>query len=113
MFLDVWRSGSDQVYQAIRSHAGHLTNRQRKDWRKFMISIFGLDAVSALPVYKAYLLQGKRKTANRKARLQASRDANEQAAQAAAAEATAADPAALDGARAGSGGVTVSDRDTA
>ena len=49
MLVDVWRSGSDKLPDAIRSYKTHVANRKAKpDWKGFVIGIFGLDAIMPL-----------------------------------------------------------------
>ena len=49
MLVDVWRSGSEKLPDAIRSYRTHVANRKAKpDWKGFVIGIFGLDAVMPL-----------------------------------------------------------------
>ncbi len=49
MLVDVWRSGSSKLPDAIRSYKTHVANRKAKpDWKGFVIGIFGLDAIMPL-----------------------------------------------------------------
>ena len=49
MLVDVWRSGSEKLPDAIRSYKTHVAARKAKpDWKGFVIGIFGLDAVMPL-----------------------------------------------------------------
>ena len=49
MLVDVWRSGSEKLPDAIRSYKTHVATRKAKpDWKGFVIGIFGLDAVMPL-----------------------------------------------------------------
>ena len=49
MLVDVWRSGSEKLPDAIRSYKTHVANRKAKpDWKGFVIGIFGLDAIMPL-----------------------------------------------------------------
>lgn len=49
MLVDVWRSGSEKLPDAIRSYRTHVANRKAKpDWKGFVIGIFGLDAIMPL-----------------------------------------------------------------
>ncbi|KAL3158372.1 High mobility group [Trebouxia sp. C0009 RCD-2024] len=49
MLVDVWRSGSDRLPDAIRSYKTHVATRKAKpDWKGFVIGIFGLDLLAPL-----------------------------------------------------------------
>ncbi|KAL3140499.1 hypothetical protein ABBQ32_005085 [Trebouxia sp. C0010 RCD-2024] len=49
MLVDVWRSGSDRLPDAIRSYKTHVATRKAKpDWKGFVIGIFGLDILAPL-----------------------------------------------------------------
>ena len=49
MLVNVWRSGSEKLPDAIRSYKTHVATRKAKpDWEGFVIGIFGLDAVMPL-----------------------------------------------------------------
>lgn len=49
MLVDVWRSGSDKLPDAIRSYKTHVASRKAKpDWKGFVIGIFGLDVITPM-----------------------------------------------------------------
>ena len=49
MLVDVWRSNSERLPDAVRSYKTHVANRKTKpDWKGFVIGIFGLDAIAPL-----------------------------------------------------------------
>ncbi len=49
MLVDVWRSGSEKLPDAIRSYKTHVASRKAKpDWKGFVIGIFGLDIITPL-----------------------------------------------------------------
>ncbi|DBB17636.1 TPA: hypothetical protein ACH3X3_002680 [Trebouxia sp. C0006] len=49
MLVDVWRSGSEKLPDAIRSYKTHVASRRAKpDWKGFVIGIFGLDIITPL-----------------------------------------------------------------
>lgn len=49
MLVDVWRSGSERLPDAIRSYKTHVASRKAKpDWKGFVIGIFGLDVITPL-----------------------------------------------------------------
>ena len=49
MLVDVWRSGSEKLPDAIRSYKTHVASRRTKpDWKGFVIGIFGLDIITPL-----------------------------------------------------------------
>lgn len=49
MLVDVWRSGSDRLPDAIRSYKTHVASRKSKpDWKGFVIGIFGLETLAPL-----------------------------------------------------------------
>lgn len=49
MLVDVWRSGSEKLPDAIRSYKTHVASRKAKpDWKGFIIGIFGLDIITPL-----------------------------------------------------------------
>lgn len=49
MLVDVWRSGSERLPDAIRSYKTHVASRKSKpDWKGFVIGIFGLETLAPL-----------------------------------------------------------------